>query len=366
MTTTPQKGFKEEFLEHIKNFNQEQKFLFERIYTYWETRGELIPPTEMTTWIETTFGSVDAVKVQDFIKITNHVLYEGSIFNELRTKRPVIFDSQLSEIVKEIEKGSDGPFAHPLTGTPADTFGRIQGKFSMTASNVTKYDGFHGLVIYDDHNPLMFTRERLRDYFDVAAQWFAKAHEVNPKAIYPFYMWNCLWNAGSSVIHGHAQITLTEGQAYAKIEEMRSHALEYQEEYKTNYFEDDFKIHENLGLAFEKEGIKIISKITPVKEKEIVLIGKAFDANLATITGEVLKNVKERLGVVTFNVGVIIPPMAKTPEVWDHMPVIVRIVDRGNLSSKTADIGAMELFAQSVIGSNPYTVINELKKSMLG
>jgi hypothetical protein len=366
MATETQRGFKEEFLENISKFTQDQKNLFERIYTYWETRGELVPPTEMTTWIEATFGSLDAVKVQDFLKITNHVLYEGSIFNELRTKRPVIFDNQLSEIVKEIEKGSEGPFAHPLTGTPADTFGRIQGKFSVTASNVTKYDGLHGLVIYDDHNPLMFTRERLRDYFDVAQKWFDKAHEVNPKAIYPFYMWNCLWNAGSSVIHGHAQITLTEGQAYAKIEEMRSHALEYQEEFKSNYFEDDYQIHENLNLAFKKGDVMIHSKITPIKEKEIVITAKAFDDNLATIVGEVLKTVKENLGVVTFNVGVIIPPMAKTPEVWDHMPVIVRIVDRGNLSSKTADIGAMELFAQSVVGSNPYTVINALKKSMLG
>jgi hypothetical protein len=57
--------------------------------------------------------------------------------------------------------------------------------------------------------------------------------------------------------------------------------------------------------------------------------------------------------------------MEKTPEVWDHMPVIVRIVDRGSLSNKTADVGSMDLFAQSVIGSNPYNVMRELKKKLL-
>lgn len=364
MTTPDTKGFKEDFLKHINKFSQEERNLFERIYTYWETRGELVPPTEMTTWIESTFGSLDAVKVQDFIKITNHVLYEGAIFNELRTRRPIIFDSQLNEVIKEIEKGGDGPFSHPKTGTPADTFGRIEGKYAVSASNITKYDGLHGLVIYNDHNPLMFDGERIKDYFDVARRWFDKAHGVNPKAIYPFYTWNCLWNAGSSVIHGHSQIALTEGQAYAKIEELRSHALEYQERHKSNYFEDDYKIHENLGLAFTKNDVKIRVKITPIKEKEIMLTANAFDDNLAEVLGEILQTLKDKMGVFSFNVGIIIPPMDKTPEVWNHMPVVARIVDRGNLSSKTADIGSMELFAQSIIGSNPYTVLKELKKHM--
>lgn len=359
------KGFKDDFLTHFNKFSDEEKHIFGRIYRYWETRGELEPPTEMTTWIESTFGSLEAVKVQDFIKITNHVLYEGAIFNELRTRRPIIFDTQLSEVVKEIEKGGDGPFSHPETGTPADTFGRIKGEYSITASNITKYDGLHGLVIYDDHNPLMFSKERIRDYFDVARKWFAKANETNNKAIYPFYTWNCLWNAGSSVIHGHAQIALTEGQAYAKIEEMRSNALRYQEQHKSNYFDDDYMLHEKLGLGFKKDGVNLNVKITPIKEKEIMLTSDNFDDNLANVLGTVLNTMKEKLGVFTFNVGIILKPMADTPEVWDHMPVIVRIVDRGNLSSKTADIGSMELFAQSVIGSNPYTVIDELKKELL-
>ena len=293
------------------------------------------------------------------------VLYEGAIFNELRTKRPVVFDIQLSEVFKEIAKDENGPFTHPLTRTPEDTFGRIEGKYSITASNVTKYDGLHGLVIYNDHYPLEFTSDRIRDYFNVASQWFVKAHRTNAKAIYPFFSWNCLWKAGASIIHGHAQLAITEGQAYAKIEEMRALALDYQERYKSNYFEDDYKIHENLGLAFEKNKVKLNVKITPIKEKEIMLTANAFDDNLADILSEVLNTLKEKMSVFSFNVGIIIHPMEKTPEVWDHMPVVVRIVDRGNLSTKTTDIGSMELFAQSVIGSNPYAVMRELKKEML-
>ena len=54
----------------------------------------------------------------------------------------------------------------------------------------------------------------------------------------------------------------------------------------------------------------------------------------------------------------------KTPEIWDHMPVVVRIVDRGKLTSKTADVSAMELYAQSIIESNPYVVFDEISKAL--
>ena len=45
--THRQKGFKEDFFKHTSKFTQEQKNLFDRIYKYWETRGELVPPEEM-------------------------------------------------------------------------------------------------------------------------------------------------------------------------------------------------------------------------------------------------------------------------------------------------------------------------------
>lgn len=356
-------GFAENFLRVVQSFSSEEKIMFERIYRYWETRGELIPPKEMTAWIESNFGSVDKVKVQDFIKITNIILHTGAIFNELRMQRPMVIDSNLSEVIKEIEKGAGGPFAHPLTGTPEDTFGRIKGKYCITASNITKYDGLHGLVIFDEHNPLNFASDRIRDYFEVALKWFDKAHKTNEKAVYPFFTWNCLWNAGSSIIHGHAQVAITEGQAYARVEEIRYHTLRYQERYKSSYFDDDYYVHEKLGLAFKHGDIRIMASITPIKEKEIVIHSPAFDATLADFISTVLTTYNDKLGVITFNMAVMMPPMAKTPEVWEHFPVIVKIVDRGNLSSKTADIGAMELYAQSVVGSNPYNVINAIKSA---
>lgn len=358
-------GFKSSFFKYLNKFSTKDREIFDRIYKVWETKGKLVPPKEMIPWIQSTFGDVEQVKEQTFVKITNIVTYEGAVFNELRTMRPIVEDVNFTEVHEQIESIQGGPFSNPETGTPADVFGRVKGQHSITAANVAKYDGMHGLIIFNDYNPLIFSRKKVRDYFDVAEKWFKRAHNTTPKAIYPLFTWNCLWRAAASVIHGHAQVALTEGQAYAKIEELRFLTHKYQETFRQNYFDDVYYVHEKLGLGFERGGVKLMSKITPVKEKEVLIISHQVDNNLADVVSDTLNAMKEKLAVASFNLSMILHPMEKTPEVWDHMPIVVRIVDRGQLSRKTADIGAMEIYAQSVIGSNPYTVIKELKRALL-
>lgn len=358
-------GFRYLLLKNIAGLSTKDKELFDRIYTVTETVGKLVPPKEMYSWIEDHFGTVDAVSTQDFVKVNNKISYEGAVFNDLRTKRPVVGDSNFADIIEQIEAAKDGPFSHPKDGTPEDTFGRIVGKYCITAANIAKYDGLHGLVIHNDHNPFLFSRKRVRDYFAVARKWFSKAHESNPNALYPLYTWNCLWKAGASVIHGHSQLVLTEGIPYAKVELLRVAAHKYQEQYRSNYFYDDYYLHEELGLGFDSRNVKIMARITPVKEKEVMILSDKFNDNLADVVSDILTTLKEKLAMVSFNLSIILPPMQKTEEVWEHMPVIVRIVDRGGLTNKTADIGAMELYAQSIIGTNPYEVCEEFKKALL-
>ena len=359
------KGFKNKFNEHFSKFDIEKKEIFSSIYDVFENKGELVPPKEMTSWIESNFHSIDNVKKQEFLRITDKVTYEGAIFNELRTMRPVVGDIDTGSIFEAIENARNGPFSHPLTGTPEDTFGRIKGKYSISASNIAKYDGLHGLVISNSHDPLLISRKRVRDYLQVAKKWYLKAHKVRPKAIYPLYTWSCLWKAGASVIHGHSQIVLAEDQAYAKVEQLRYLSLKYQERYKSNYFDDVYKIHKDLGLGFERDGIRLMVKLTPIKEKEIMILSDAADDKLADVISDALTTLKEKSGVYSFNISIVLKPLIKTPEVWDHLPIITRIVDRGRLTEKTADVSAMEFYGQSIIASNPYDVFNNLKTSMV-
>ncbi|PIR42868.1 hypothetical protein CO058_02215 [candidate division WWE3 bacterium CG_4_9_14_0_2_um_filter_35_11] len=356
-------GFKDQFLKKLNSLSKVDKKLFDQIYSFWETKGELALPTEMDSWVQTNFGSIADVKKQDFIRITNTVTYEGAIFNELRTMRPLVESGyNFNDVMDQIKATEGDPFLHPETGTPADVFGRVKGDYCITASNVAKYDGFHGLIIFDDHNPLLFSRKRVRDYFDVAYKWFEKANKYNPLAIYPLFTWNCLWRAGASVIHGHAQVVLTESQAYAKVEDLRISSHNYQERNRSNYFDDVYEIHKKFGLAYKVGDVRVLVNITPIKEKEIMIFGMGLNKELADVVSDTLNTMKERLGVSSFNLSIILPPLSKTAEVWEHMPIIVRIVDRGSLSAKTSDIGSMELYAQSVIGSNPYLVFDAIKR----
>jgi hypothetical protein len=72
------------------------------------------------------------------------------------------------------------------------------------------------------------------------------------------------------------------------------------------------------------------------------------------------------LGVTSFNLVVYQPPLNvdDTEENWDGFPVLVRIVDRGDPSSRTVDFGAMELYAASVVSSDPFQVARTLREAM--
>ncbi|HBE78528.1 MAG TPA: hypothetical protein DDW65_12250, partial [Firmicutes bacterium] len=65
--------------------------------------------------------------------------------------------------------------------------------------------------------------------------------------------------------------------------------------------------------------------------------------------------------VSSFNLVLYVPPLAESSEDWSGFPAVVRIVDRGDPNNKTADIGAMELYAASVVSSDPFRVAEEMK-----
>jgi len=53
-------------------------------------------------------------------------------------------------------------------------------------------------------------------------------------------------------------------------------------------------------------------------------------------------------------------------EEWSGFPVLVRIVDRGDPRTVASDMGAMELYASSVISSDPFEVARSLKECLAG
>ena len=332
-----------------------------RLFTVSTTTGRLEAPPEMHAWITKLFGSLDAVREQRIVRVTNTVTLEGALFNDLRAMRPMEMKGA-DEVRATIAAAANDPFDHPLTGTPADTFGRITGEHGITASNVAKYDGYHGVLVFKEHDPLApMDAAVVRDHLSTAHRWGEAAQAADPAARYLFVMWNCLWRAGGSIVHGHMQMTATRGMHYPKVEALRRQALAYAAAGR-DYFDDLWLAHDALGLGVEVEGARVIASLVPIKEREVLIVGRpgADESMLAPAIARVVATYRAA-GVVAYNMALYLPPLSPDGEDWLRFPPIARLVDRGDPANKTSDIGAMELYAASVIATDPFRLAEQLR-----
>jgi hypothetical protein len=343
----------------IAELSPKDREVFDRLYSVSPSVGRLIPPEHMKRWIDKYFGSVDAVSEQKVIKVTNRWTLESSLFNELRARRPL--EARIpADLADEIARTAPDPFCEPEMNTPEDVFGRIRGQYAITASNIAKYDGMHGVVIFREHDPLSFTQASVQDAIAVAQQWIQKSHEVDPEAIYPLIMWNCLWKSGASIPHGHIQVSLTRDLHYGKIEQQRRVGQDYANHFGVSYYDDLYNMHEQLGLGRTYDGVRVMAHLTALKEKECLLFGDQLDETFTRVLYETLNCLTDHLNVVSFNLVIWLPPIAETREDWSGFPIIAQLVDRGDPLNRTADFGAMELYAASVVSSDPFKVASAL------
>ncbi len=344
-------------VENIKSIRGKNKQIINELYTITEETGELIIPNSLSNWVRQTFGSTRAVEKQRIIKVVNNYSYEGAIFNELRAKRPL---QAMKTDTNRIIKASEGDaFCFPEEKTPYHKTGRLKNRFGgVTAANIAKDDKYHGIVIFKEHNPLEVSAMALSSYFLLAKEWLDKRYEEDKNAKYPFIMWNCLWKAGASVIHGHLQMSLSEGMHYAGIQFLREVAKKYKSRTKRSYFDDIIKVHDMLGLSRKiNKNTFLIAPITPAKDKELWIISNDKFENIAMDIATLIRKYITRLHVESFNVGIIMPPLDNS---WKDFPIIVKIIDRGAAHINTSDIGSMELIARhSVITTDPYKVIDK-------
>jgi hypothetical protein len=339
----------------------------DRIYAVSTTTGTLVAPDEMRPWIEKLFGSVEAVTRQRIVRVTDRVTLDGALFNDLRAKRPMsVPEKSGAEVAETIRSSEQDPFCHPETGTPADDFGRITGRLGVTASNVAKYDGYHGVLVFGGHDPLApMDAAAIADHFATARRWAEAAFERDAAAPYYFLMWNCLWRAGGSIVHGHMQMTTTRGLHYPKVERLRQAAITYGAAHGRDYFDDVWLVHQALGLGVEIGAARVFATLVPVKEREIVVLGRpgAGEETIAAGVSHAL-GVLRAAGVVAHDLALYLPPLAADGADWQRFPPLARLVDRGDPGNRTCDIGSMELYAASVIASDPFVVAASLQPTV--
>jgi hypothetical protein len=334
------------------DLNAPERELFDRLYRASKGSGRLVIPDLMTSWVEDRYGSVDEVTSQDVVKITNLWTLQTSLFNPFRSRRPQKGDDSMS-LADEIYGDGPDPFDYPERETSEDVFGRVRGEHCITASNLAKSDACHGVIIFDEHNPWMVTADALWDAVQVATRWFSSCRAERPDAIYPMIIWNCLWKSGASINHAHMQLLLTDGTHYGGIEGVRRTASSYASVHESSYFEDLYRVHAALGLGREGRDVRVLAHLTPLLANECIILADGLTEQFVRTVHRAIRALNEELDVTSFNLVLVPHPLAETSEDWSMMPVTARIVDRGDPLRRTVDIGALELFAASVISSDP-------------
>jgi hypothetical protein len=339
--------------------------VFNHIFSVNVLKGTLKPPAQMLPWIEERFGSVDKVTRQKVVRVTNLVTAESSIFNPLRSLRPHDFSQAATDEPRNMTLMEDDPFSSPLDSTPEDPFGRVKGKYCITASNVAKFEQYHCVVIFKNHEPLSFNRSEVADYIGTGWKWAQKAHAYDPSAKYCLFLWNCTNRAGASIMHGHAQVIIGSGSHYAKVEQLCTAVSGYSNKYGRNYFNDLFMVHQALGLAWKSGDARTIVYLTALKQREVMVLGHSPDDSFTTSIYDVLSCFRDRLQVKSFNLGIIFPPLGDVSG-WEGFPLIARMVDRGDTGDLSSDIGAMEFYGANVVNSDPFETARALAESFKG
>lgn len=351
--------------KRLDTLSPADRALFERLYSLGAQNSTMRLPENMREWVSKQFGSSEAVANQRVVRLTNNVTGEETIFNSLRVLRPSDTREKTVVSLDSLDMSIDS-FADPRQNTPEDTFGRIEGRYCITASNIAKCDELHGLVIFKNPHPLRWNHDEVIDYIDTAWRWAQKAHSLYPLNRYFFFCCNCLWRSGASINHGHAQMMLSRGRAYSRIEATRKAAQSYRRKHGVNYFDDLFNMHKSLGLAFDRNGVRILAYLTPVKNNEIVLMADRLDAPFKESVYDVMALYRDRLMVTSFNLAIATPPLDRTRESWQGFPVTAWLVDRGSLNYRSCDIGSLELFAANSVSSDPFKLASAIGSHFKG
>jgi hypothetical protein len=302
------------------------------------------------------------------VRVTNRWTLDGSLFSPLRGSRPVQ-DGKRRTWDEQVAETRGDPFCDPERRTPADRWGRVRGRHMVSGANAAMYDAHHGVLVFNEHDPLAFGREQVVEMLHVGREWAERSRADDPDAANYLLIWNCGPRAGGSVVHGHAQVLLGRGAHYPQVERLRRDAATYAAATGQDYLADLVASHRDLGLVVsEADGVTAYASLTPVKERELVVAGPpGMDERQDAFAGAVARLVvsaRDVLGVRAFNLALHRPPLGQEGAGdWERIGPVVHLVDRGDPGSTASDIGAMELYGASVVGGDPFDISERLRTS---
>lgn len=321
------------------------------------------------------FAKYKAPSCQEVIYVRNRHTEDVCVFNPNRSRKPQSFRRKAETLEKGNTDACD--FCQYERGTAEDTFGRIEGKFVTTASNLFKYIAPYQAVAFlkQKHDLLDFSLAEFRDYLDVSARWFRAADADwrgkggDDGALKPLIVWNGGERSGASQGHSHIQLLYS---AYSFPDQARLEKV--MREYNSlagDYYADLVEAHSDIGLSHRLESAAIFVSLLPLKNRDMVVVGERGieDEAFQTLLFCGLRTLIDELGSSSFNLGIYSgkAEVAGTSNELTDGRVIGRIVSRGQAGSTSvaSDFGGLEVFAGASIGSDcPFTVKQALDRQL--
>jgi hypothetical protein len=330
---------------------------FERLFAT-SVRSDRLSPLA-TVWRERPKAAAP------ILRVSNRWTFEGTAFDPRRKRRAASVSDAFLKLLRRCQ--TPGEFC-PMC--PEEMGGALSAPAPdahyLIMDPQVKFDGYHALIAFTEHNPLLYTGTAIASYLEAGAAWAQACYRASQQvdsepAIFYLFTWNCLCG---SLVHGHAQVVLHARFPAPRLALLNDAAQRYQAA-GGDYFEDLWLAHHVLGLGLEVGTARVMASLTPIKERECLILAQADGdwRNLARALLLTLSTMQadQPHGLWSFNLVVYTPPLASVAG-WEDLPVLVRIVDRGWPLLGVTDVASMEMYAESVVASDPFVLAAALRR----
>ncbi|CAG7834303.1 unnamed protein product [Allacma fusca] len=344
--------------------------IFSKIYDVQKIKGEIKLPSafvsEVKGWLNNSEELFKSIGSQDIFQVRNKIWGETSVFNMLRSKRPVSKPSMDPKLyVEQIYNSSkeNCDFCSYRDHTAEDIFGRVESKYSASASNTFKLSKFHGLFFPYGHHPLNISFEVLKDLFLTTSQsWVDKALKIDPEQVFATLLWDSLPHAGASQVHPHVHGLLDTSRYAGQFGVLQEGAMSYFKQYNRLLWSDILLIHWALGLVVPQKDAIAVVPITARKDHEYMIISQSLNTDVVVLLWRILQTYRNELGIYCFSSAASLPPRSS---VQGALPFIYRIGSRGDCTSLRSDVSSLELYTMNNINSNLAETLKFLQKTTM-
>ncbi|XP_068081499.1 uncharacterized protein [Anabrus simplex] len=304
---------------------------------------------KVKSWLGNDEKLYKEAQAQMIFSLQDHYNHRFTVYNAVRGKRPATGSHKpnkmfVSEPANDEKSKCD--FCHPLTMTAEDNFGRIYGKYSVSAANIFKLNKWHALFITKQHSLFNITEVEFIDLFNTAIKWFKTVNAMDHIARYPVLFWDMFPHAGASQMHVHVHGILGTNGYPGQFGDLFSMTKNFRSKEHSYYWTSVIKMHEALGLVLRFNKVVALAPLVPHRSHELWLISNEPCKELFQLLYYTVKMYQSGLSQFCFSMGGALPVPNQEFDPEKSLPSVIQIGTRGDCSSSVNDISSVELYLE--------------------